>query len=102
MFCNGAAPTLDDQGDADDGPAELNYPILSSTATGVASPAFLSVQGETLLSELEVRTSADGIADFSAIIPANLTVTATATQLAEDGRPLCTSEFSQAVKSGKP
>ncbi|MFN7937804.1 MAG: CSLREA domain-containing protein [Bryobacteraceae bacterium] len=146
----GDGPTLNDDGDTDDGPAELlNYPILSSTATGVTgrlntkpntrirvqlfsgseefracaavtttiqpgfqsdpacsnttnAPAFLSVQGETLLTELEVTTGADGTAQFSANIPANLMVTATATQLAEDGRPLCTSEFSQAVKSGKP
>ena len=146
----GDGPTLNDDGDLDDGPAELqNYPTLAAAPGGVtgrlagkpntryriqlfsspeesgncvaittalqpgfepdptcansgSGPSFLAIQGETLIGESDVITGADGLVQFSASTPANRMVAATATRLGDDDQPLCTSEFSQAVRTGRP
>jgi hypothetical protein len=146
----GDGPTLNDDGDLDDGPAELqNFPVLTAMRGGVTgrlsskpnkhyriqvfssslvsaacvavtstlqagfvsdpacansgvSPAFLVIQGDTLLRELDVRTDSNGVADFSLQTPSNSMIAATATELSEDGRPLHTSELSQAVSTRQP
>ena len=76
-------------------------PDAACVKTGGGS-AFLAVQGETLVSEMDVTTDGGGVAQFSARTPANRMVAATATRLGGDGKPMAPSEFSQAVRSGKP
>jgi hypothetical protein len=146
----GDGPTLNDDGDLDDGPAELqNNPVLTAVQGGVAgrlssrpstryriqifsspldsaacvavtsimqsdfesdpacansgvSPAFLAVQGDTLLRQFDVETNSNGVAEFSQQTPSNRRIAATATELSEDGRPLHTSELGQAVSTRQP
>jgi hypothetical protein len=83
------------------GTIQPGFEPASTCASAGGGLSFLAAQGESLIQELDVVTGADGVAQFSVSVPLERMVTATATALSADGRPLATSEFSQAVQAGR-